>query len=270
MTTGGFTYSRQPFTADVTAVNAAGVTTENYDSGLGFAGTVTLSPMPATAGKLSTGSVSAFTKGSASVSEKLSMTAWTAQTDVTLRATEGTITSSGNETGANFRIGRVRLMHASGSERLDLPMTMRVEYWKSAQDGWVLNSDDHCTGDDSAVPENAVTLKKENLTLPAAAFNAMCAYDTGFPGRSGIGCATAGPAGKQFLEGPVSGFAGNFNLNFPAPGLGNAGTMRIIANVPEWLQYKWSSSTIDGNPSAMATFGQVKNNSKVIFRREMY
>lgn len=268
MTTGGFTYSRQPFTADVTAVNAAGATTENYDSSLSFAGTVILSPMPAAVGTLSTDRVSAFTKGSASISEKLSMTAWTAQTDVTLQAADGAITSSGNETSTNFRIGRVRLMNVSGSERLDLPMTMRVEYWKSAKDGWVLNSDDHCTGDESVGPTNAMTLTKTNLTLPTVAFGAVCAYDTGFPGRSGIGCEAAGPAAKQFLEGPVSGFAGNFNLNFPAPGLGNAGAMRVTANVPVWLQYKWTS-TVDSNPTATATFGQVKN-SKVIFRREMY
>lgn len=272
---GGFTYSGQPFTVTITALNAAGVTTENYDAALGLANAVTLSS-PTIAGTTpSPASVaaSAFARGSAAVTVRLSMPAWTPATDMTLHAADGVITSTGNEAGAHFRIGRVRLMNASGSELLDLPMTMRVEYWNNTTTGWVLNTADTCTGDTSLSAENAVALSKTNsaqptAALPAAAFNAMCAYDSGSLGASGIGCATPITPAKQFLKGGVAGFAGNFNLNFKAPGAGNTGTMTVTAKVPPWLQYPWSSP-VAGNPTAKASFGKVKNSS-VIFRREMY
>lgn len=269
-TAGGFTYSKQPFTLVLTAVNAAGTPTKNYDTGLGYAN-VTLSLIPSSPGTLLTPNVS-FSAGTQTISEKLTMVPWTPQTQTTLHLADNVdaaITSSGHEGSTNFRIGRVRLMNASGSELLDLPMTMQVEYWKNATNGWVLNSDDSCTGNTAISASNAVTLATTNLTLPAAAFSAMCAYDAGAPGESEIGCPTPGTPANRFLNGSVAGFAGNFNLNFKKPGAGNAGDMTVTATVPTWLQYNWKSSTTAGNPTAKASFGKVKN-SKVIFRREMY
>jgi len=105
--------------------------------------------------------------------------------------------------------------------------------------------------------------------MSATAFAALCAYDSGSPGASGIGCATAGTSSNTFLKGGRAGFAGNFRLTLKAPGIGNVGTMTVIASVPPWLQYPWSSSAAS-NPAAKAAFGQVKNSSAVIFRREVY
>ncbi|MBS1190732.1 MAG: LamG protein [Rhodocyclaceae bacterium] len=275
---GSFTYSRQPFKVDIQAVNAGGAVTKNYDGALGFAKAVTLSPSNSAAGDLAPTAVpaSSFSAGIASPTETLDMgTYWRSPQTTRLPASETTGGDSvasvpADEGSATIRSGRVRLMSASGSELLDLPMTMRVEFWRDATGGWTLNADDTCTGNAALPfpPDNAVSVSKTNATLPAAAFTAMCAYDSGSPGLSSIGCGTPGPASKQFLEGGAAAFAGNFNLNFQAPGLGNSGTMDVTANVPAWLRYPWTSATA-GNPTAKATFGKVRN-SAVIFRREVY
>lgn len=280
-TTGSFTYAGQspivgqPFTVTVQALNAAGTVTQNYASNLrdvnnlAFANSISLSLVtPSTTLPSATAT---FTNGVALVNETLTVAPWTAAFSSAIRATDNMdgISSSGYTEGStNFRIGRVRLMNATGSERLDLPMIMRIEYWRDATNGWVINTADSCSGDTSLSSANAVSLSKTNSTMSATAFSAMCAYDSGAPGASGIGCATAGTSSNKFLKGGITGFAGNFQLNFKAPGAGNVGTIVVTASVPSWLQYPWSSSTA-GNPSAKATFGQVKN-SAVVFRREVY
>ena len=281
-TSGAFTYAGQspiagqPFTVTVQALNAAGTVTQNYDSNLrdtfnmGYANPVSLSLLTPSTTLPSAGSI--FTNGTAIINETLTVAPWTAAFSSAIRATDSLdgISSSGYAEGStNFRIGRVRLMNASGSERLDLPMTMRVEYWRDATTGWVNNTADSCTGDTSISSANAVSLSKENTTMSATAFAALCAYDSGSPGASGIGCATAGTSTNTFLKGGRAGFAGNFRLTLKAPGIGNVGTMTVIASVPPWLQYPWSSSAAS-NPAAKAAFGQVKNSSAVIFRREVY
>ena len=97
------------------------------------------------------------------------------------------------------------------------------------------------------------------------------------PGNvSGKGCAVApAVANRKYLESGVTGtdsngvagFAGNFNLWLRAPGSGNAGTIRVDALVPSWLQFNWTGTV--GNPSARATFG-VYRSGPIIHRREMY
>ena len=90
------------------------------------------------------------------------------------------------------------------------------------------------------------------------------------------GCAVApAVANRKYLESGVTGtdsngvagFAGNFNLWLRAPGSGNAGTIRVDAVVPSWLQFNWTGTV--GNPSARATFG-VYRSGPIIHRREMY
>ena len=261
----------QPFTVTVTARNLAGAVTQNYAGS--YAKPITLSLLtPPDSGATLSPVNATFTSGVAPISETLAVQPWTASFSSAIRATDSDdISSSGqNEGSTNFRIGRVRLMHASGSERLNLPMPMRVEYWANATQGWMRNTDDRCTGDASPV-----TLEIERVTLSAEAFAAVCAFDSERPGASGIGCAETGPPTMQFLEGGVADFAGNFNLNFRALTQANTGTANntgsiiVRATVPTWLQYKWTSPAY-GNPSARATFGQVRNNSNVIYRREMY
>lgn len=163
-----------------------------------------------------------------------------------------------------LRYGRARLQNGYGSELLDLPMVFRTEYWAGVAAGWVLNSADTCTDATLSFAQVGAT----NIT------GNTCVIEPG--NVSGKGCAVA-PAvvNRKYLESGVTGtdsngvagFAGNFNLWLKAPGSGNAGTIRVDATVPAWLQFNWTGAV--GNPSARATFG-VYRSGPIIHRREMY
>ena len=164
----------------------------------------------------------------------------------------------------SFRYGRARLQNAYGSELLDLPMTFRAEYWSGAATGWAFNSVDTCTDATLSFAQVGAT----NIT------GSTCVIEPG--NVSGKGCAVApAVANRKYLESGVTGtdsngvagFAGNFNLWLRAPGSGNAGTIRVDAVVPSWLQFNWTGTV--GNPSARATFG-VYRSGPIIHRREMY
>jgi len=155
-----------------------------------------------------------------------------------------------------MRYGRLRVLNANGSNILDLPMAMRAEYWKSATNGWQVNSADICT---------TATLSFS----PVGTFDATktCVWDTGTaPGNSGMGCVASAPSGKQFREAGVTGFAGDFNLWLKAPNIGGALDV-TVTDVPDWLKFNWTG-TVD-QPTARATFG-ISKSGKVIHLREMY
>jgi MSHA biogenesis protein MshQ len=149
-------------------------------------------------------------------------------------------------------------LNAYGSELLDLPMAFRTEFWNGT--GWTLNSADVCTGDASLGAGNAVTLSLAAIT---PALWTTCVWDSISPpsNLSGIGCATAAPAGRKYLEGatPTIGFAGDFNLWLRAPGAGHAGSGLVTPTVPTWLGVV---------PPARATFGIYK--TPIIYMRENY
>lgn len=156
-----------------------------------------------------------------------------------------------------MRYGRLRLLNANGSSILDLPIAMRTEYWKSATNGWQVNSADICT--------------KATLSFsPVDSFDTSktCVWDTGTaPGNSGMGCTSStAPSGKQFKEAGVTGFVGDFNLWLKAPNVGGALDV-TVTDVPGWLKFNWAG-TVD-KPTARATFG-ISKSGKVIHLREMY
>ncbi len=164
-------------------------------------------------------------------------------------------TSTPTANQVNFELGRIRLDNAYGSELLDLPMTMRSEFWNGT--GWVLNNVDTCTN---------ATLAFAAVGTPNITGN-TCVWDTGTaPGNSGVGCVAAPAAGRQYRETGVAGFAGDFNLWLRAPGAGNAGSIDVTATVPAWLQFNWRGAV--ANPTGRATFGVYR--SPLIYRRENY
>jgi MSHA biogenesis protein MshQ len=93
-------------------------------------------------------------------------------------------------------------------------------------------------------------------------------WDTGSaPGNSGKACITPiVVTSRQFKEGGVAGFAGDFNLWLKAPGSPHPGSIDVTATVPAWLQFNWTGTV--GNPKGRATFGVYK--SPLIYRRENY
>lgn len=290
---GNYTYSGQPFTAQLTPKNLAGAITQNYNAACGFSKAVTLSnagsaanvnvgwppPGPATQAMVSTQFNNPATCGGAlnpptgpsgtQANVTYTLASATGPSTFTLRGvdTDG-VTSNGATEGATaVRSGRVRLVNAYGSELLDLPMTLRAEYWNGAT--WMKNTDDNCTGDTSTVAANAVA-----VTLTQALASPTCVWDTGTPGRSGAGCSAAGPTSpvdKQFRKGasmaagPGPLQKGDFNLWLKAPT--SAGTVTVNVDVPPWLEFPWVGVG-NTDPSARATFGVFK--SPLIYRRENY
>ncbi|MDP1665305.1 MAG: hypothetical protein Q8L79_09270 [Methylobacter sp.] len=166
----------------------------------------------------------------------------------------------------HMRFGRIGLQNAYGSELVDLAMPLTAEYWNG--DSWVKNTDDQCT--------TGITLLL--LPDPIAADGLvpaeLCVWDTGSAGSSGLGCAVAGTIANRFTQPPL---AGDFNLNFRAPGIGNTGALDITATVPVWMRFNWDGvdqgsdgNLFDDNPTARVTFGIYKGNSRFIYIRELY
>jgi MSHA biogenesis protein MshQ len=278
-----FTYSGQPFSlVSVTAKNTGGATTLNYANLAECtvcSKSVTLYDPSAVANFNATNTLaaSAFAKGvgtSSSVTYTFP-TKTTVPASIVLRAVDASVTPnvtsnvsiatypSHIEASAPMRSGRVRLLNAYGSERLDLPLTMQAQYWDGTT--WVLNATDTCSGDTTLNANNGVTIGLTPVTLDPAK---TCVWDSAAPGLSGSGCAAAGVANKKYKQGatPGVGFAGDFNLWLKAPGSGNSGAVGVTATVPSWLRYNWTGTP--ANPSARATFGIYK--SPLIYRRENY
>lgn len=160
----------------------------------------------------------------------------------------------------DLRFGRLVIANAFGSELVDLSVPMRVQYYLSGTDEFVVNTDDDCT---------ALTLSLSNYqgnlnALPVE----TCVQDSGSPGLSGVGCAAAAPVSRQFLEPAVD---GAFNLFLQAPGFGNDGSVDISAVADAWLLYDWDGDGVyDNSPSGRATFGLFKGSRRQIYRRERY
>jgi MSHA biogenesis protein MshQ len=174
----------------------------------------------------------------------------------------------GGATGIPFtatdqiRYGRIRVGTAVGSERVNLPVPMRAEYYSSSTAGFVTNTADTCT--------TGVSLAFSGYTDGLAA-GETCVLDSGSPGSSGQGCATAAVAAERFREPPTVAAGGDFNLRLKAPGAGNQGSVVITATVPAWLKYDWNTTTPgDENPSGQATFGIFGGETRQIYTREIY
>ncbi|BBP01372.1 hypothetical protein SFSGTM_20800 [Sulfuriferula nivalis] len=240
--TGSFTYSAQPFSVQVTALNnlATPTATTNYNSTSNFAKAITLSDGSASA----TGSFSNNTIAASAFASGVATTATpaytfnspaTAPTTITLRATDtDSISSSGYTEGtAPLRSGRIKLNNASGSETLNLPVPMVAQYYNGTS--FVTNTLDNCTTVPVPTTPTASNGLSTSLTTTAA------------------------------LSSPF--IAGNGNLQLSKP---NAkGYVDITINAPTWLQYNWKGTGLT-KPTARATFGIYKNANEFIYMREMY
>lgn len=275
-----FTYSGQPFTATVTARNAAGAKTLNYDGSAAtaphFAKAVTLSAASnGGTGSFSnaTGAVADFTSGVGTLStaaftftNKL-----TAPTSVTVRATDtdGASSSGGTEGALALRSGRLRVSNAFGSEKQALLVPVQVQYWSGG--AWVLNSADSCTSIPAAAVVRAGYLDHKGDTSTSWSTTPSAVTITG-----GNGILT--------LSAPsVSGSTGSVDFAF---NLGSGGTdQSCLSSHPastganlSWLRGRNGSanscngvSTYDRDPSARATFGIYHPETKrAVHSRELF
>jgi MSHA biogenesis protein MshQ len=298
-----FTYARQPVDATVIARNKSANTTVNYANVAGCSvcsKNVTLSNATETvpaSGALSftilaasrfangVGSPDSTTPNIGNPLYYAMTTPQKAPLTVTLRAVDNSypalpVTSAGFTEGASsVRSGRARMLNAYGSERLDLRVPFFIEYWAGTT-GWQRSTDDACTGLNA--PTHPVSYGAGLAILDRPNANYTCVWDKGtVGGESTSGCTpTAGVAERRYRDadsghdlippGTVATFGADFNLWLRAPaaaGFG-AGTVRVLAKVPSWLQFQWLGAAYS-DPIARVTFGVIRS-GPIIYRREAY
>ncbi|MDI1276226.1 DUF6701 domain-containing protein [Methylobacter sp.] len=164
-----------------------------------------------------------------------------------------TAVSSIDSATTMVRFGRISLQNAYGSELLDLPMPLTAEYWDGSS--WVTNSADSCT----VFPASSIIM--DNY------FQSLNACETRFS-----------PAGNLIMSGGIL----SPGLNLTAPGSGNTGSVNLTLNIGSsaigntCATATQTSATaanmpwLGVNPTARATFGIYKGNSKLIYIRELY
>lgn len=165
----------------------------------------------------------------------------------------------GFSAGAEQRYGRLAVRSAAGSELLDLPVRVGVQYWLDAARGFTTATADSCT----VAPKIVLSDFRQGL-----AAGETCARDTGSPGTSGAGCPAPAAVGSRFR---ASALAGDFNLNLAAPGAANGGAVTVQAVPPAWLLYDWNTA-VPGleSPTGLATFGVFQGPPARVYQREVY
>jgi MSHA biogenesis protein MshQ len=146
-----------------------------------------------------------------------------------------TMTSANVTSDTPMRYGRLFLQNNYGSELQNLPISLTSQYWNGTN--WATNVADNCTMLDA-------------------------------PSGSGLSINLAnGGTTTVTLNNPIA--FGNTSLSLIAPGATHTGYVDMIINSPPWLDFDWNG-TGDTDPSARATFGIYKGNSKIIYLYEIY
>ncbi|MEA3547815.1 MAG: DUF6701 domain-containing protein [Thermodesulfobacteriota bacterium] len=160
--------------------------------------------------------------------------------------------------GTDLYWGRLYIGNNFGPETEDLSLPLTVQYFDGTD--FVPHTADSCS---------LVTLSFTSYSGNLSS-GETCVQDSGSPGNSGAGCATAGPAAEQFLEPPL---LGGLNLFLKAPGITNNGTVKVTAaeeSGAAWLQYDWDNDgSHDNDPTATATFGIYRGNDRIINWQEI-
>ncbi len=261
---GNFTYYGQDFSTAFTleALNSANSITQNYTGnfarlgltdwnnfGFAAAGTTLQQGDSPPQGSWSNGNAS-VTAVHRSLRASSGVPQARANIEVTAQVSDSdgvTMTAASVATAAApHRFGRLRITNTLGSEMLALPVPLTAQYWNDA--GFVTNTDDNCTV----------------LTAPALTFYAQSADNHLASGET-----------TASFNATLT--AGNGNLRFSAPGVGNFGFLDLSVAAPAWLQYNrdgvdqaGDGNLFDDNPRARAAFGKRKGSDKVIIRREIY
>ncbi len=280
---------------ELSALNAAGVVTANYDAALGYAvGTVLYHAengddgvdlggrlsvpaggfeagvwqLPAASGSFSTTGAS-FNRQPGSVdgpfaSLQLSLSVISDPDGRLLDAPDENPgepgCGAGCTTGAigaplNLRYGRMRSVNAYGPETQALPTPLVAEYWNGQR--WVVNADDG-----NGTPGCT--------QLPQAAVDLQAGSSFGSPIPIGGGNSTgsiAYPSGSDLV---LNG--GDAGLLFSAPGAGNTGEISVDVDLGAlpWLRFDWDGDGVfdDDPPTTTATFGRFRGNDRIIYWRE--
>jgi len=150
------------------------------------------------------------------------------------------------DSGNEFRYGRAKLSNAMGSELLDLPVPMELQYWNAAG-RFATNTADNFT------------------TLSAGSFSLGNYTKT-------LSAANTGTSHLTLGSGVFSGGRKNLLLGKPSPrATGSVDiTLNLAAAGLDYLQGNWSGGSYNQNPTARATFGVYKSPNDSIYLRENY
>jgi hypothetical protein len=179
------------------------------------------------------------------------------------------------DAGVEFRYGRARVLNAVGSEKLDLPVPLRTEYYTG--DAFVTNAADSCT---TFAPKNFVLSNPQGGVV----LNSGAAPPP--PPALNMFSPTAGSDGNVGTVSAVSGGVATLTLLRPTPTATSPGSIDICldlgADVPaactavtpaaqSWLQNKASGTDYDDDPVGRAAFGLYGSQpNNFIFFRENF
>ena len=272
-----FSYAGQPFGATVTARNAAGGTTLNFDGSSqtspNFAQAVSLGDgLPLNLGAVTGGNLLpvAFTAGIATATPSYPFTSKTTATQtLTVRASNGAsgssqISSAGYAEGSMpLRSGRLRLSNAYGSASAALQVPVVAEYWSG--NSWVLNSADNCTllAAANVVLSNPRSAAGSSSTASSSAGAAVLANGSGL-----IMLAAPTPAGSSLsLDLALNLGSSSTDQSCQASHPASVGAAK------PWLRAQNGScaATADRDPSARASFGLYSPESrKTVHARDIF
>ncbi len=247
-----FAYAGQPIDVTVTALNADGVITQNYDGTAAtatdrLANSVSIAPVSgANSGSFGSSNVlaaTAFANGSGSGTITYGMTNKLSAPDtVTLTASDADVNSVKSTPAVLVRSGRIKLSNAFGSEKSVLDIPMQVQYWTGKS--WTA-SNDSCT--------NATVVTTASLKRNAYKSHAGTVSSAWSTAASAV--ALSGGVGKLTMTAPGAGKTGTVDVELDLSASG--------ANLP-WLQSlddACGANTVC-NPKARASFGVYSPESK--------
>ena len=257
-----YSYSGQPISVTALARNTSGLPTVNYEGDFSYLTTLSNAAVsPIINFTNNTIPAANFVNGIGTRTDVIYTypNKDTSPTIITLRANDADTGSSiGIAEGlTEIRSGRTRLENVFGSELLPLTIPIRAEYFSNngtattADDGYILNSDDSCSAYDAAT----ATLVNFNGNLT-----------TGEVATTGTGSLALGIAAIVFHK------PGDVTLG---PGLTNDGSVNLLLNTADWLEYNWTidcdgDSANDFDPCGIASFGLYRGDDRVIYWREVF
>lgn len=249
------------------AQNSGNITTQNYQGGFARLGLTVWNVFNFSSTGLPTGSllsasatspVGVWSQGIADVTAKHQLsrpTALSVETSIVVQSApldlDGvTMASTSVAAGTPLRYGRLFLQNAHGSELIDLPVSLTVQYWNGS--AFVLNTHDSCTTVSTPASGSGLTFYPEVATSTQG--NHLSATET---------AATVSVTNKLV--------AGDAQLKFSAPGSANDGYLDLVIQAQNWLKFDWNSATAgDESPASRATFGIYKGDDSQIYLREVY
>jgi MSHA biogenesis protein MshQ len=156
--------------------------------------------------------------------------------------TLGTLDLDADNSGSNergqvggttaVRFGRLRMENAVGSEKLDLPISIQLQYW--AGTAFQVNAADSCT--------------------PIAAANIQLSDYFGGIDNTNVTAANLSPANLVFASG-----VGNLTVTKPLPAPTSPGavtlTVNLTAEAKSYLKGNWGIPAYTADPKSRAAFG---------------